>query len=84
MQVDHSHLQYAAIQVAQWAAFSPPGCLKRFMRFEITALVEQFHAMNGFRMEGTLAISYSRLNQIGHFMENYIIPGNHVVSIRKS
>jgi hypothetical protein len=40
MQVNHSHLQYAAVQVAHWTGFSPPGSLKHFMGFEISALVE--------------------------------------------
>jgi len=73
MQVDHSHLQDAAVQVAHRAGFSPPGCLERLMGFEITSLVEELHAMDGLGMQGTLTVGNSRYAQIGHIEENYII-----------
>lgn len=73
MQVDYSHLQDTAIQVAHRAGFGPPGCFKRFVGFEIAPQVEQFHPMDGLRMERTLAIGIFRHIQIGYIKWNYII-----------
>ena len=46
MQVNHAHLQDAAVQVAHRAAFGPPGCFERLVGFKVTPLVEQFVSAN--------------------------------------
>ncbi len=74
MQVDHTHLQYAAVQITQRAGFFPPGRLERFVGFEIIPVVEQFQPLDGFRVERAIAVSRSGCIQIGHAEWNYIIP----------
>jgi len=74
VQIDHTHLQNAPVQVAYRPRFIPPDGFESLMGFEVIPGIEGFHAFNGSWMERFLTVFNSWFGQFGHIECNYNIP----------
>ncbi len=66
VQVDHSNLENAPIQVTYRTGFIPPGSFKRLMGFEKVSGVQQLNPLDSFRVKLSVTVGNFRCTKIGH------------------